>query len=160
MTDHIRNSYRNASQAPLPVGEPSPAELQWSNQLLWALLEKKGQLVLSVVKHNEASAIRGFAAEMEYVDVKEVDALSSLVIYSRSVKDFKAITDVVDIVIRSRRRRAAASTPGARANGTRRTPATSEATKLTALGVAFVIGVAALGGVFAGVVISFGPYRE
>lgn len=133
----------------------------WSNGLLRALLEKEGQLlVLSIIPRNEALAIQEFVGGTEYIDVREVDELDSLVMYSQSARAFKNVAGAVDIDMHPRRRRAAACIPVSRAAGARRAAATSAATKLTTLGVVLVIGVAVLGGVSAGVVISFGPYRE
>jgi hypothetical protein len=132
--------------------KPFPA---WGNQLIWALLKKRNPLILSVVPPNEAATIRGLAGEAEYMDVREVDALRSLVVYSPSTEGFGNTIEAVDIALRSRRRTAASRT-----GATRRLSATSAASRLTTLGAVLVICVAALGGVSASVVMSFGPYCE
>ncbi|KAJ3527655.1 hypothetical protein NMY22_g9709 [Coprinellus aureogranulatus] len=132
------------------------------NQLLWAFLRKRGLLVLSVMHPNEATAVQGFAGEAEKVDVQELDSLRSLVMYSGSKVAFDDILREVDVSVRprpgppSRRPQAAASTANKRAG---RTFSSSGSVRMTALGVALVIGVAVLGGVMAGVVVSFGPSR-
>lgn len=108
---------------------------------------------------NEAEAFKGLIGETEWSQVRGIDSLRSLTMYSRSAQDGRDILGVVDVNTHSRRRRPVA-TPATRSSGSRRTSAIVGASRLTAFGVVLVVGVAALGGVSAGVVITFGPYSK
>lgn len=130
------------------------------NQLLWALLKKRGQVVISIMQTNEALAIRGLIGETGYADIRELDASKTLVIFGRSAQEFIDVMDIVEENMHPRRRRSTSSIGSKRGSGVRQSFPTAGATKLTALGVLLVIGVAALGGVCAGVVISYGPSRK
>ncbi|TEB18194.1 hypothetical protein FA13DRAFT_1720309 [Coprinellus micaceus] len=135
----------------------------WSKELLESILRKRGELILSTFPTQEALDFQRLAGDVAHAEIEEVDTTHSLVLYSRDKDTFDAIYAGIDAALRARRRR---QTPAPRGGGRvamsnrahRRRPFNS-GEGLTTFGVILVIGVAALGGIFAGVVIYYGPFN-
>jgi hypothetical protein len=105
---------------------------------------------------------QSLAGDVAHVEIEEVDTTHSLVLYSRDKDTFDAIYAGIDAALRARRRR---QTPAPRGGGRvaklKRVPrrrSYNPGERLTTFGVILVVGVAALGGMFAGVIIYYGPF--
>ncbi|TEB25757.1 hypothetical protein FA13DRAFT_1796258 [Coprinellus micaceus] len=134
----------------------------WSKELLESILQKRGELILSTFPTQEALDFQRLAGDVAHVEIEEIDVTHSLVLYSRDKGIFNTMYAGIETALRARRRRQVPTPKGggrvATSNRIHHQPSSNSGEGLTTFGVILVLSVAALGGIFAGTVIYYGPF--
>lgn len=176
-------TYLNGSVAPGPVTRPEPgaegqqggpqlrthgdqaplALTDTEERVVESLLARRGRVSLALVTPNEARAIQSLSGRAAgYTRVRPIDPLRRLVIHSRTQTNITNIDAILNLTgnhpaLRRAQRTESEGPDLAPAPETR--PVAVVGVTLSRSMLVLVIGVAMLGGIFAGTVISIGPMR-